>query len=139
MPFDVTSSVALSASTSETARRARGQMSQQRGLAAEAQVTKAYEQRGARLLHTRWRGAGGEIDLIFAQGADILCVEVKASQTHARAAASLRPQQIARLLRAAEEFLDTQPRGSLTPMRFDAALVDGFGEIEILENALMYG
>lgn len=123
--------------TPAAARHARGHMSQQRGLAAEAQVTRAYQGRGARLLHQRWRGSAGEIDLIFAQGTDIVCVEVKASRSHAQAAASLRPRQIARLLGAAEEFLSTQPRGSLTPMRFDAALVDGSGRIEILENVLI--
>lgn len=136
-PIDPGKAKGRTQSAPDTARRARGQMSQQRGLAAEEQVTRAYQRRGARLLHQRWRGAAGEIDLIFAQGPDILCVEVKASHSHARAAASLQPRQIARLLSAAEEFLATQPRGSLTPMRFDAALVDGTGAIEILENALM--
>jgi putative endonuclease len=118
-------------------KRQRGRVSYLRGAAAEDQVARRYSRSGARLLSQRWRGKSGEIDLIFAHGNDIICVEVKASKTHAQAAESLRPRQIARLREAAEEFLGTQPRGALTPMRFDVALVDGQGQIEILENALM--
>lgn len=118
-------------------RRQRGAVAYHRGKAAEEQVARFYAQRGARLVETRWRGQSSEIDLILRHGDDIVCVEVKASKTHAQAAESLRPQQIARLFQAAEEYLGTLPGGALTPMRFDVALVDGQGRIEILENALM--
>ena len=37
---------------------------------------------------------------------------------------------------AAEEYLGTQPKGSLTPMRVDAAFVNGRGEVQILENVI---
>ena len=33
------------------------------------------------------------------------------------------------------EFIGGEPAGQLTPVRFDLALVDGAGRIEILENA----
>lgn len=122
-----------------SARAARGAMGHAGGQAAEHQVERAYADRGARCLARRWRGAGGEIDLIFEMAGDIVFVEVKASRSHARAAARLSPRQSARLLAAAEEYLGTQPAGSLTPMRIDVALVDGQGMIEIVENALMEG
>ena len=42
---------------------------------------------------------------------------------------------MARLCQSAEEFLAGEPRGLLTEMRFDVALVDGQGRHMILENA----
>jgi putative endonuclease len=42
---------------------------------------------------------------------------------------------MARIYAAAAEFLAGEPNGALTPARFDVALVDGFGRIEVLENA----
>ena len=66
------------------------------------------------LLHRRWRGAGGEIDLIFRSGAVIVFVEVKCSRDHATAAQSLSRRQVARLFTAAEEFTGTLDSGSLT-------------------------
>ena len=63
-------------------------------------------------------------------------VEVKKSSTHAHAAESLSRRQIARLLQSAEHCLGGFPNGSLTPMRFDVALVDGQGRIDVVQNAL---
>ena len=63
-------------------------------------------------------------------------VEVKKSRSFARAADRLSQRQIGRLMQAAEEFLSTQPRGSLTDVRFDVALVNARGEIKVIENAL---
>lgn len=116
---------------------ARGQMAHASGAACEDQVRRWYEKRGATCLETRWRGQGGEIDLIFRAGDDIVFVEVKSSRTHGRAADLLNKRQIARLCAAAEEYLGTLPTGSLTPMRMDVALVDAQGHIDVLENALM--
>jgi putative endonuclease len=42
---------------------------------------------------------------------------------------------MARICTAASEYLAQEPLGQLTPVRFDVALVDGAGRIEILENA----
>jgi putative endonuclease len=118
-------------------RQARGALGHARGIAAEAQVEQAYLRRGARCLERRWRGEGGEIDLIFSLGEDVVFVEVKASRTHAQAAGHLTPRQSARLMASAEAYLGSLPRGALTPMRIDVALVDDQGRIEIVENALM--
>lgn len=118
-------------------RQTRGATSYAQGQAAESQVARRYVNRGLQLLHNRWRGKAGEIDLILRNGDEVICVEVKSSKTHAQAAQSLSKRQITRLMKAAEEFIGTQPLGSLTPMRMDVALVDGQGQIDILENALM--
>ncbi|EKE43863.1 hypothetical protein OCGS_1844 [Oceaniovalibus guishaninsula JLT2003] len=112
-----------------------GARSYRAGLAAEERVAAEYRRTGHVALERRWRGAGGEIDLIFHKGAEVIFVEVKQSRSHDRAAASLSQRQIARLYAAAAEFLGTRPEGSLTPARFDVATVDGTGRVSILENA----
>lgn len=117
--------------------RERGAVAYQQGRAAEAQVAQFYQDAGAALLQERWRGAAGEIDLVFQQGEEIIFVEVKSSRTHARALEMVSPRQLNRLCIAAEEYLSGCPQGSLTPMRLDVATVDGQGSIEVLENALM--
>jgi putative endonuclease len=43
--------------------------------------------------------------------------------------------QMRRIYRCAEEYLGTQPLGSLTDVRFDVALMNGRGETRIIENA----
>ena len=120
-------------------RHDRGQRAYLAGATAEDQVAKHYEQRGYSLAEHRWRGAGGEIDLIFRQGEALVFVEVKRSKTSARAAARITQTQIERIYASAGQFLDTEPAGQLTESRFDVALVDGAGRIEIIENAFGQG
>lgn len=107
------------------------------GRAAEEAVARHYEARGFRKLAARWRSRSGEIDLVMANGPEVIFIEVKAARDLAGAAARLTLRQFARIARAAEEFLSGQPLGSLTPARIDAALVDRFGRIELIENAYM--
>lgn len=118
------------------ARALTGQTNYLAGLAAEQAVAARYVRAGHRLAGHRWRGKAGEIDLIFEREGTCIFVEVKRSKGFARAAESLGPRQMQRLFDAAEEFLCAQPNGSLTPARFDVALVDHRGEIRLLENAL---
>lgn len=114
----------------------RGATSYHAGLAAEACVARTYADLGATELARRWRCGSGEIDLIFAQADQIVFVEVKASKTFDRAAAALSPHQMRRIYNAAAEFLGTQPRGQLTPARFDVAVVDGTGDVRLMHGAL---
>ncbi|MEP4197025.1 MAG: YraN family protein [Aliishimia sp.] len=123
--------------STQQSRHYRGAMAHARGQAAEAQVARVYTDQGLDILCMRWRGKAGEIDLIVQGKDEIICVEVKSSKTHAQAAEKLSYRQISRLMLAAEEFIGTQPLGSLTPTRMDVALVDDHGRIDILENALM--
>ena len=106
------------------------------GQAAEDAVLRHYEARGLTLAKARWRGKAGEVDLILRDGDELVFVEVKHSRSFDSAAARLLPKQVARLMRAAEEFAGGEPKGLLTEMRFDVALVNGQGEVHILENAL---
>jgi len=117
-------------------RAARGGTSYHAGRVAEDIVAERYRRRGLAIAGRRWRGAGGEIDLIVRDGEAVVFIEVKKSRSHARAAERLGERQIARLFSAASEFLAGEPKGQLTETRFDVALVDGMGRVEILENAL---
>ncbi len=64
-----------------------------------------------------------------------LFVEVKRSKSFESAAMQLEPRQMKRIYCAASEFLGTLPIGQDTDCRFDVALVDGIGDVRILENA----
>lgn len=117
------------------ARRQRGRRAHISGALAEEQVMRHYEAHGLQLAHRRWRGTRGEIDLVLRDGDAVVFVEVKSAPTHARAIESLRPAQVGRIMTTVQEFLGGEPRGELTEMRLDLALVDGQGVVEIVENA----
>lgn len=112
-----------------------GAVSYRSGLAAEEAVARLYARSGREVCARRWRGRSGEIDLIARDGAEVIFIEVKARRSHAEAAESLSANQMARICASAEEFIGGEPAGLLTPCRFDLALVDGRGQVEILENA----
>ena len=97
-----------------TRRQEKGQRAYLSGQAAEQSVIRAYVARGVAVLHSRWRGQGGEIDLILRDADDYVFCEVK---------------------KAAAEYLGQTPEGQLVLVRFDLAAVDGSGAVEIVENA----
>ncbi len=113
-----------------------GARSYRAGAAAEAAVARHYRDRGCTVAAARWRGTGGELDLVLRDGAGLIFVEVKKSRSFAAAAARLTPRQIARITDTASEFLGGEPAGQDTPARFDVALLDAQGRVEIVENAL---
>ena len=117
-------------------RSLRGRTAYRSGLAAEDRVSAHYEERGHELAGTRWRGSGGEIDLVMRKGGDIVFVEVKQARSLHEAAFRLSARQLKRVYDAASEFLAGEPRGLATPARVDLALVGGSGEIEIVENVM---
>ncbi len=116
-------------------RSRRGRTACLSGAMAEDAVARHLQAQGAVILARCWRGGAGEIDLICRQGGCIVFVEVKQATTHDEAAGRLSAAQQGRICRAACEFCEGLPAGQLTEMRFDAALVDRLGRIEILENA----
>jgi len=105
------------------------------GLSAEAAVARVYERCGRPIAARRWRSDAGEIDLIARDGAEVIFIEVKQSRSHAEAALHLTDRQMARIYASASLFLADEPAGQDTAARFDVALVDGTGRIEIIENA----
>lgn len=116
----------------------RGRKAYASGLAAEGIVERDYLRRGQTVVARRWRGKwGGEIDLICRDGDRVVFVEVKQSRTHDRAVQHLTRRQIERIYTSANEFLASEPKGLMTPVRFDVALVDGIGAVRVIENATM--
>jgi putative endonuclease len=109
----------------------RGARAWQQGHHAEIAVQRHYLALGLTLLARRWRGDWGEIDLIFADGAAVVFVEVKSAPTLSAAALRLSARQRDRIFAAAEEFCDGQPRRSLTDRRFELAMVDRTGRIAV--------
>lgn len=107
------------------------------GASAEKQVAAHYLRNGMAIKSERWRGQGGEIDLVAQDGDGLVFIEVKKSRSHARAAERLSLRQSRRLFDAASEYMATFCTGGAVNARFDVALVDGTGRIEIIENALV--
>ncbi|PSL22195.1 YraN family protein [Shimia abyssi] len=116
--------------------RRRSQVNYHAGCAAEDCVARAYEGHGMTVAHRRWRGRSGELDLVLRRDDQVVFVEVKKSKSFAQAAERIRPAQMQRILSAGEEFIGTEPLGLLTDTRFDVALVNDAGQVEIIENAL---
>jgi putative endonuclease len=129
MPFD------FGASPARQSRKERGLTNYLAGHAAEASVGRHYEDRGIAIFARNWRGNTGEIDLIGRDGDVVVFVEVKHSKTHDLAASHLSQAQIGRIFATVEEFVSGEPKGLLTDVRIDLALVDGQGRIDIVENA----
>ena len=98
-------------------------------------MAQLYQHSGRLVVERRWRGISGEIDLIARDGDAVIFIEVKQSKTHALAAEHLSERQMQRICLAASEYLGGEPDGLNTSSRFDVALVDGVGRIEIMENA----
>lgn len=91
--------------------------------------------RGYEILAIRLKTAGGEIDIVAADAACLIFVEVKARPSLSEAAYALSARQQARLIQAASIALANNPGWEREAMRFDAALVVP-GGIEIIEDAI---
>ena len=128
MPFDV-------ASPARQSRQTRGLTNYLACHAAEASVARHYEDRGIPICDRNWRGITGEIDLIGRDGDVVVFIEVKQSRTHDLAASHISDAQIRRIFATVDEFVAHEPKGLLTDVRVDLALVDGMGRIEVVENA----
>jgi putative endonuclease len=113
----------------------RGKTNYMAGLMAEESVERLYAEKGCEVLSQRFRAKRGEIDLIVRDGPTVVFVEVKKARNHAAAALRVTSSKMTRLWMAAEEFLARLSTGLMTDCRFDVALVDEFGRVELRENA----
>jgi Holliday junction resolvase-like predicted endonuclease len=82
-------------------------------------------------------GAAGEIDLIVADAATLVFVEVKARKTFDEAAYAVLPTQQLRLLQAADSALALHQEWNRPNIRFDVALVCG-GAVRHIHDAIRY-
>jgi putative endonuclease len=76
--------------------------------------------RGYRVIQRGFRAAVGEIDIVARRGGLVVFVEVKARKDRA---AAVTPGQTARIVRAAQAFLQAHPHFSNFDQRFDVILV----------------
>ncbi len=106
----------------------------QAGLAAEEAAAAAYEAMGGAVLARRARTPAGEIDLVVRLGAIAVVVEVKARR-RAGPDSPVSPRQWARISAAAELWMAEHAPEGIAGLRFDAALVDAAGGVEILADA----
>ncbi len=108
------------------------------GLAAEDIVGRHYAGLGWSVRETRWRGTGGEIDIVCERDDTVLFVEVKKSRSHDMAAQRVSRRQLMRIHTSAEEYLARQTFGLNTDARIDVALVDSIGHVAVLENVTLH-
>jgi putative endonuclease len=108
------------------------------GCAAEEAVARTYADQDYDLMEVRWRGQSGEIDLVFRKNDVFVFVEVKKARSFDAAAQRLGRAQAKRIHGAAAEYVAQAPMGQLTDMRFDLALCNQSGEIEIREGAFSH-
>lgn len=105
------------------------------GDAAEDRALHYLQQYGLTLMQRNFRCKGGEIDLIMQESGALVFVEVRmrADTRHGGAAASVTARKQARLIIAAQVFLQ---RYRMPPAcRFDVIAIDG-SAIEWLKNAI---
>lgn len=125
MPFDFAPSDDLSL---------KGLVAYHDGLAAEDSVETHYVAMGYRILDRRWRGQGGEIDLVVQNDDGVVFVEVKKARTHAYAAERLSMRQLARICASGEDYCGQKMPDVLIDMRVDLATVDAQGTVQVLPN-----
>lgn len=105
-------------------RGARRQQAEQRGRLAEVLAAVWLSLAGYRVLHRRWRGPGGEIDLIARKGPLAVFIEVKRRSGSGALTEALLPTQRRRIEAAAGAWLTRQgPRLGLTEVRYDLITV----------------
>ena len=135
MPFDFApSDAAFSDVAPGDDRSLKGLVAYHDGLAAETSVENHYAALGCRIVERRWRGRGGDIDLICKGDDGYIFVEVKKARTHAMAAERLSIRQLHRICASAEDYCAGKMPGVPVNMRLDLATVDALGDIEILPN-----
>lgn len=104
-------------------RREEGGARRVRGRRAELVALLALMAKGWRPVARNLKTPVGEIDLAVRRGGVLAVVEVKTRGSLAEAAASIRPEQQARIRRAAEWLLADRPDLARLAVRFDAVLV----------------
>lgn len=112
---------------------------QQRGRDAESQALKHLQQKGLRLLAQNWLCKGGELDLVMVDGDTVVFVEVRYRQ-HMQwggALGSVDTRKQAKLIHAAQRFLQCESRWASYPCRFDVIAIEGNAtpQLNWLQNA----
>lgn len=131
MPLDFAPSPAT------RARADRGLRAWHSGFSAEEAVARHYQAQGYAVAARRWRGLSGEIDLVLEGPQDVIFVEVKQAKTHAIAAERLGRAQTLRIIGATEEYLDRVVGNPFAERQYHLCLVDGGGQIMVIDDAFL--
>jgi putative endonuclease len=78
---------------------------------------------GYRVLARRWRGYGGELDLVVQGWGWLVFIEVKARPDIASAVAAVDPRAQRRIISAAREFVAAYPGFAARCLRFDLMVI----------------
>jgi putative endonuclease len=93
------------------------------GRRGETAAARHLTRRGWTILASRWRGAGGELDLVAARGGIVAICEVKARGDPAVLDEPVTAAQRARIARAAEAYLAAHPELAHRTVRLDLIAV----------------
>jgi putative endonuclease len=93
------------------------------GLSAESRAAAFLIAKGYRILARRWRGRGGEVDIVARRRGVLVFVEVKAREALDDAAYALGEYQMHRIAAAAETWLARHPADAQRDVRFDVVLI----------------
>ncbi|SFN45572.1 putative endonuclease [Formivibrio citricus] len=106
-----------------------------RGVAAETAAADHLARTGLKIVARNWRCRHGELDIVAREGATLVFVEVRqrATSGFGGAAASINAAKRAKLVAAAQAYLQTLP--NVPPCRFDAVCFDG-REMVWLKNCI---
>jgi len=108
---------------SEALRSRRARQSGLSGRRGEWLAVMVLRLKGYRLLHRRFGGKGGEIDLIMARGDAIVFVEVKARAALGDAAAAITPDKRRLMEARIRQWLARNPWAMQRTLRADAVFV----------------
>jgi len=108
----------------------------QTGLLAETFAAWFLRLRGWRIVNRRFKTPVGEIDLIARRGHTIAFIEVKRRATLDDSSACISPDNVARVRRAAEWWLKSQPHfADKWTLRFDVVALAPYARIRHIPNA----
>jgi putative endonuclease len=116
------------------------------GAAGERHARTLLERRGYRFIASNWRCTAGEIDIVMADGPELVFIEVKTRRGEAsgRAEEAISAAKGRRLLAAGEWFVSTFAEWQQTVWRVDlvAITIDRTGHVvrvTHVENAILAG
>jgi putative endonuclease len=93
------------------------------GRRGERAAARHLRRRGWTILSSRWRGAGGELDLVAARGDVVAICEVKARGDPSVLGEPVTAAQRVRIARAAEAYLAARPELADRAVRLDLIAV----------------
>lgn len=117
--------------------RLKAHLAAQRGADAETRAELHLQQQGLKTLYRNWRCPLGELDLVMADGATLVVVEVRARSrsSHGGALESVDARKRGKLIRATLAFVQAHAEWQDATIRFDVVCFEADGKNHWLRNA----